>query len=107
MMGTEAGMGAAQNAVVVDLGPLRQRVEDRVKAGHYASADEVIRAGLLALEREERVAYQAGGEVVSRPKAERSGGAGLSGAKGDSSSIDRLISPSQSVVLESARNAFH
>ena len=46
-------MGAAQNAVVVDLGPLRQRVEDRVKAGHYASADEVIRAGLLALEREE------------------------------------------------------
>jgi antitoxin ParD1/3/4 len=46
-------MEAAQNAVVVDLGPLRQRVEDRVKAGHYAFADEVIRAGLLALEREE------------------------------------------------------
>ena len=46
-------MEAAQNAVVVDLGPLRQRVEDRIKAGHYASADEVIRAGLLALEREE------------------------------------------------------
>jgi antitoxin ParD1/3/4 len=46
-------MEAAQNAVVVDLGPLRQRVEDRVKAGRYASADEVIRAGLLALEREE------------------------------------------------------
>jgi antitoxin ParD1/3/4 len=53
MMGTEVGMEAAQNAVVVDLGPFRQRVEDRVKAGHYASADEVIRAGLLALEREE------------------------------------------------------
>jgi antitoxin ParD1/3/4 len=46
-------MEIAQNAVVVDLGPLRQRVEDRVKAGQYASADEVIRAGLLALEREE------------------------------------------------------
>jgi len=46
-------MEATQNAVVVDLGPLQQKVEDRVKAGHYASADEVIRAGLLALEREE------------------------------------------------------
>ena len=46
-------MEAAQNTVVVDLGPLRQGVEDRVKAGSYASADEVIRAGLLALEREE------------------------------------------------------
>jgi antitoxin ParD1/3/4 len=48
-------MEATQNAVVVDLGPLRQGVEDRVKAGHYASADEVIKAGLLALEREEAV----------------------------------------------------
>ena len=46
-------MEAAQNTVVVDLGPLRQSVEDRVKAGSYASTDEVIQAGLLALEREE------------------------------------------------------
>jgi len=46
-------MEAAQNRVVVDLGPMRQVVEDRVKAGSYASADEVIRAALLALEREE------------------------------------------------------
>jgi antitoxin ParD1/3/4 len=46
-------MEAAQNTVVVDLGPLWQSVEDRVKTGSYASADEVIRAGLLALEREE------------------------------------------------------
>jgi len=44
-------MGTAQNTVVVDLGPLRQLVEDRVKTGSYTSADEVIRAGLL--EREE------------------------------------------------------
>ena len=42
-------MGTAENTVVVDLGPLRQRVEERVKSGSYASADEVIRAGLLAL----------------------------------------------------------
>jgi len=46
-------METAQNTVVVDLGPLRQLVEDRVKTGSYTSADEVIRAGLLALEREE------------------------------------------------------
>jgi putative addiction module CopG family antidote len=53
MMDTEAQMETAQNTVVVDLGPLRQLVEDRVKTGSYTSADEVIRAGLLALEREE------------------------------------------------------
>jgi len=46
-------MEAAQNAVVVDLGSFRGAVEERVKAGSYASTDEVIRAGLLALEREE------------------------------------------------------
>ena len=46
-------MDALKNTVVVDLGALRQSVEDRVKSGSYASADEVIRAGLLALEREE------------------------------------------------------
>ena len=54
MMDTEAGMEAAQNRVVVDLGPLRKSVEERVQSGSYASADEVIRAGLLALEREEK-----------------------------------------------------
>jgi len=46
-------MESAQNTLVVDLGPLRRSVEDRIKAGSYASADEVIQAGLLALEREE------------------------------------------------------
>src|SRR5208283_3927301 len=53
MMHTEACMEAAQNTMVVDLGSLRKAVEERVKTGSYASADEVIRAGLLALEREE------------------------------------------------------
>ena len=52
-MDTEAYMEAAQNKVIVDLGSLRQLVEDRIKAGSYASPDEVIRAALLALEREE------------------------------------------------------
>ena len=46
-------MAKARKTVAVDLGTLRKKVEDRVKAGSYASADEVIRAGLLALEREE------------------------------------------------------
>jgi len=52
-MGTEARMEAAEDTVVVNLGPLRKAVEERVKAGSYASTDEVVRAGLLALEREE------------------------------------------------------
>jgi antitoxin ParD1/3/4 len=46
-------MEATQNRVVVDLGSFRGAVEERVKTGSYASTDEVIRAGLLALEREE------------------------------------------------------
>jgi antitoxin ParD1/3/4 len=49
----EARMATAQNTLVVDLGPLRESVEERVQSGTYASADEVIRAGLLALQREE------------------------------------------------------
>lgn len=46
-------MATAHNRIEVDLGPLRKSVEDRVKSGSYANPDEVIRAGLLALEREE------------------------------------------------------
>jgi antitoxin ParD1/3/4 len=49
----EERMATAQNTIVVDLGSLRQSVEQRVQSGSYASADEVVRAGLLALEREE------------------------------------------------------
>ncbi len=47
-------MAAAQNTIVVDLGPLKQIVDERLESGSYASADEVVRAGLLALEREEK-----------------------------------------------------
>jgi antitoxin ParD1/3/4 len=46
-------MGTAQNTVNVDLGPFREAVEKRVKAGSYSSQDGVIQAGLQALEREE------------------------------------------------------
>lgn len=48
-------MGSAQNTVVVDLGPLRHVVEERVKSGAYSSPDEVIQAGLHALERQETI----------------------------------------------------
>ncbi|HXR38653.1 MAG TPA: type II toxin-antitoxin system ParD family antitoxin [Terracidiphilus sp.] len=51
-------MAATQNTVVVDLGSFRGAVEERVKAGSYASADEVIQAGLQALERQEAALNQ-------------------------------------------------
>ncbi len=43
----------ANKPITVTLGPLAERVEARVRSGAYASASEVIRAGLRALEREE------------------------------------------------------
>ena len=46
-------MGTTQNIVTVDLGPYREAVEKRVNSGSYSSPDEVIQAGLQALEREE------------------------------------------------------
>jgi antitoxin ParD1/3/4 len=49
----EVFMAAASNFITVDLGPLRQHVEERVQSGLYENADQVIRAGLEALDREE------------------------------------------------------
>jgi antitoxin ParD1/3/4 len=46
-------MSSTQNTIRVDLGELRRAVDSRVESGTYATPDEVIRAGLLALEREE------------------------------------------------------
>lgn len=39
--------------ITVTLGDLQERVEARVKSGAYASASEVIRAAIRALDREE------------------------------------------------------
>ena len=76
-------MATAQNTIVVDLGSLRQSVEQRVQSGSYASADEVVRAGLLALEREEAatdVWLTKLGRIHGRSPAQRPGSPGLSGA---------------------------
>lgn len=40
--------------LTVDLGDLAEKVEERVRSGEYESASDVVRAGLEALEREER-----------------------------------------------------
>ena len=46
-------MPRASRPITVTLGELQERVEARVKSGAYASASEVMRAALRALDREE------------------------------------------------------
>jgi antitoxin ParD1/3/4 len=46
-------MPRASRPITVTLGRLRKRVDARVKSGTYASASEVMRAALRALDREE------------------------------------------------------
>lgn len=46
-------MPRTSRPITVTLGDLQDRVESRVKSGAYASASEVIRAALRALDREE------------------------------------------------------
>ncbi|MFI4987041.1 MAG: type II toxin-antitoxin system ParD family antitoxin [Alphaproteobacteria bacterium] len=46
-------MPRTSRPITVTLGDLQQRVEARVKSGAYASASEVMRAAVRALEREE------------------------------------------------------
>lgn len=45
----------ANKPLSVTLGPLAEAVERRLKDGRYASASEVVRAGLRALDREEEL----------------------------------------------------
>jgi antitoxin ParD1/3/4 len=46
-------MPRTSRPITVTLGDLHERVEARVKSGAYASASEVVRAALRALDREE------------------------------------------------------
>lgn len=46
-------MPRTSRPITVTLGDLQQRVEARVKSGAYASASEVMRAAVRALDREE------------------------------------------------------
>ena len=46
-------MATTNGGLTVNLGPQRRVVEERLAAGSYATADEVIQAALRALEREE------------------------------------------------------
>jgi antitoxin ParD1/3/4 len=47
-------MARTSRPVTVTLGDLQERVDARVQSGSYASASEVLRAALRALDREER-----------------------------------------------------
>ncbi|MBX9907747.1 MAG: type II toxin-antitoxin system ParD family antitoxin [Beijerinckiaceae bacterium] len=47
-------MDDPNTTMTVTLGDLAEKVEERVRSGEYDSASEVVRAGLEALEREER-----------------------------------------------------
>ncbi len=46
-------MPRSSRPITVTLGDLQESVEARVKSGAYASASEVIRAGVRALDRED------------------------------------------------------
>ncbi len=46
-------MARSSRPITVTLGDLQERVETRVKSGSYASASEVMRAAVRALDREE------------------------------------------------------
>jgi antitoxin ParD1/3/4 len=46
-------MARSSRPITVTLGDLHKRVETRVKSGAYASASEVMRAAVRALDREE------------------------------------------------------
>ena len=58
--------------IELDLGELQERAEARVRSGEFGSLSEVVRAGLLALDREEEKREEAMrraiGEALKDPR---------------------------------------
>lgn len=59
-------MSRTSPPLTVTLGELRERVDARVKSGAYASASDVLRAALRALDREESVLRDALRQEIER-----------------------------------------
>ena len=59
-------MPRTSSPLTVTLGNLKQRVDDRVQSGTYASASEVLRAAVRALDREDAAIGNALREEIKR-----------------------------------------
>lgn len=65
---TEDSVEIPENSILVDLGDLRAYVESRVRSGAYLDYDDLIRAALEALQREEATANEWVRELVNGPE---------------------------------------
>ena len=63
-------MPRASRPITITLGDLRKRVDARVKSGAYASASEVMRAAVRALDREEAVLKEWMGKRIDEALAD-------------------------------------
>ena len=61
-------MDLPENSILINLGDLRSYVESRVHSGAYADYDELIRAALEALQREEATTNEWIRDLVEAPQ---------------------------------------
>ncbi|HEX3651332.1 MAG TPA: type II toxin-antitoxin system ParD family antitoxin [Rhizomicrobium sp.] len=59
-------MPRTSSPLTVTLGDLKERVDTRVRSGNYASASEVLRAAVRALDREDEALRSALREEIER-----------------------------------------
>jgi len=59
-------MPRSSSPLTVTLGDLKERVDERVRSGSYASASEVLRAAVRALDREDEALRSALREEIER-----------------------------------------
>ncbi|HSC19853.1 MAG TPA: type II toxin-antitoxin system ParD family antitoxin [Rhizomicrobium sp.] len=59
-------MPRTSSPLTVTLGDLKERVDERVRSGSYASASEVLRAAVRALDREDEALRSALREEIER-----------------------------------------